>query len=432
MPMPHGPMAMQHPRSPSPTDRQLTDISRENSMTVLTDTFFDSLASSISGTLEAETLPPACYTDEEFYRFEKEALFHHEWLCVGRVEWLEKAGDYFTCSHANEPLVIAMDREGAIRAMSSVCQHRAMLVAEGQGNTRAFVCPYHHWTYDLDGRLVNAPAMSKTCNFDRKKYGLPTLKVELWHGFIFVNFDAEAEPLAPRLAALEPVVGNYEFGKLRGPAPAHHEFAWNWKVQFENNNDGYHANRLHRGLHDYIPSSLASFPPVPPGTAGYYRLNGSLHANASFNPTEKALFPVFPKLTEEEQHRLLFVNLPPSLSLVVLNDVVIYLIMDARGAALHGLTFGSLYLPEAMEDPGFEEKRALNDDYTAHIVAQDLHVDLLVQQGLGSKFAPRGRYSWQEDAQHQFNEWLVERYWREWHSRRGPSAPVTEIKRAAS
>ena len=400
-------------------------------MSILTDQFFDSLASSVKPTVEAETLPPACYTDEEFYRFEKEALFYREWLCVGREEWVEKAGDYFTCTHANEPLVIARDREGALQAMSSVCQHRAMLVAEGQGNTRAFVCPYHHWTYDLDGRLVNAPAMGRTCEFDRAANGLPKLRVEVWHGFIFVNFDLDAPSLVERMGPLEPVVANYELERLRGPAPAHHDFAWNWKVQFENNNDGYHANRLHQGLHDYIPSSLASFPPVPEGTPGYYRLNGSLHANASFNPTEKALFPVFPKLTEEEQNRLLFVNLPPSLSLVVLNDVVIYLIMDARSASTHGLTFGSLYLPEAMDDPAFEEKRRINDDYTSNIVAQDLHVDLLVQQGLGSRYAPRGRYSWQEDAQRQFNQWLVDRYWGEWDRRRGPSAPVSQIKRAS-
>ena len=400
-------------------------------MTILTDQFFDSFATSVKATEEAETLPPACYTEEEFFRFEKEALFYREWLCVGREEWAEKPGDYFTCTQANEPLVIARDRDGMLQAMSSVCQHRAMLVAEGQGNTRAFVCPYHHWTYDLNGTLVNAPAMGKTCNFDKAKNSLPRLKLETWHGFIFVNFDTDAPSLAPRLAPLEPVVANYEFGKLRGPAPVQQEFAWNWKVQFENNNDGYHANRLHKGLHDYVPSSLASFPEVPRDTAGYYRLNGSTHANASFNPTEKALFPVFPKLTAEEQHRLLFVNLPPSLSLVVLNDVVIYLIMDARSAATHGLTFGSLYRPEAFEDPAFEDKRKVNDDYTASIVAQDLHVDLLVQQGLGSRFAPRGRYSWQEDAQRQFNLWLVDRYWGEWERRRGPSAPVTHIKRAS-
>lgn len=400
-------------------------------MTILTDQFFDSFESSIRDTVEADTLPPACYTDEEFFRFEKEALFYREWLCVGRAEWVENSGDYFTVTHANEPLVITRHRSGEIIAMSSVCQHRAMLVAEGKGNTRGFICPYHHWSYDLDGALIGTPAMGRTCNFDKKDHGLPRLKVELWHGFIFVNFDLEAAPLASRMTAIDEVVANYDFASLRGPEPMAQELAWNWKVQFENNNDGYHANRLHQGLHDYIPSSLASFPEVEPGTAGYYRLNGSTHPHASFNPTEKAMFPIFPGLTQEEHNRLLFVNVPPTLSLVILNDVVIYIIMDARSASSHGLTFGSLYLPEAMEDPEFEAKRQINDEYTGHIVAQDMHVDLLIQQGLNSRFAPRGRYSWQEDAQRQFNQWLVERYWAERDRRRGPSSPVSQIKQAS-
>lgn len=397
-------------------------------MTLLTDQFFDRFVSSIKPTLEAEALPPEIYTTQEFYEFEKEAIFYHEWLCVGREEWVGATGDYFTATHANEPIIVTRDREGDLQAMSAVCQHRAMLVAEGKGNTRAFICPYHHWTYDLDGKLVGAPAMNKTCDFDKAKYGLPKLKVETWHGFVFVNFDPEAESLTERLKPLEEIVANYDLKALRGREPTVETFAWNWKVQFENNNDGYHASRLHQGLHDYIPSSKASFPEVPRETAGYYRLNGTLHKNAAFNPTEKALFPVFPNLTEEEQNRLLFVNLPPSLSLVITNDVAIYIIMDAVSAMSHRVTFGSLYVPEAMEDPLFETKARVTSDYTSAIFAQDLHVDLLVQQGLGSKFAPRGRYSWQEDAQRQLNVWLTDRYLKEWDRRRGPFAPVTRLR----
>ena len=396
-------------------------------MTLLNEQFFDSFASSVKPTEEAESLPPEIYTSPEFYAFEKEALFYREWLCVGREEWASEPGDYFTASHANEPLIIARDRDGTLQAMSAVCQHRAMLVAEGKGNVRSFVCPYHHWTYDLNGKLVGAPAMSKTCNFDKSNSNLPNLKVEIWHGFVFVNFDENAPSLLERLGPLETVVANYGLGDLRGPDPIEESFAWNWKVQFENNNDGYHASRLHQGLHDYIPSAKASFPEVPKETAGYYRLNGTLHKNAAFNPSEKSLFPVFPNLSEEEQNRLLFVNLPPSLSLVITNDVAIYIIMNAESATTHKVTFGSLYMPGAMEDPMFETNEKATMDYTNSIFAQDLHTDLLVQKGLGSKFAPRGRYSWQEDAQRQFNVWLVDRYMAEWDRRRGPSAPVTRL-----
>ncbi|AHE53411.1 aromatic ring-hydroxylating oxygenase subunit alpha [Sphingomonas sanxanigenens] len=403
-------------------------------MTILTDQFFDSFSSSIRDTLEADTLPPACYTDEEFFRFEREAIFYREWLCVGREEWAEKPGDFFTATHAGEPVIVARDRNGQLNAMSAVCQHRAMLVAEGAGNTRAFVCPYHHWTYDLDGTLVGAPAMNKTCNFDKKSASLPKLRIESWHGFVFINFDADAAPLKPRLAGLEEVVANYDFASLRGPRPqAPTHYAWNWKVMFENNNDGYHANRLHQGpLHDFVPSALASFPDLPENTAGYYRLNGSLHPDASFNATQKAVFPVFPKLTDEERHRLLFVNLPPSLSMVIMSDMVLFLILDAHSGSSHALTMGTLLHPDAMSDPLYALKMKMNDEAVYEIVEQDLHVDLLVQQGLQSKFAPRGRYSWQEGAQRQFNLWLVDRYWGEWNRRRGPSAPVTQLRRSGA
>lgn len=385
-------------------------------MSLLTDAFFDSFASSTRDTLEAETLPPECYTSEEFYRFEQAALFQREWLCVGRLEWLEKPGDYFTATCAGEPIIVAMDRDRQVHAMSAVCQHRAMLVAEGHGNCRSFVCPYHHWTYDLDGKLVGAPAMNRTCNFDKASASLPKLRMEIWHGFVFVNLDEEADPLVPRLAGLESVVANYRFADLRGPRPMEAAvLPWNWKVMLENNNDGYHANKLHQGpLHDFVPSSLASFPELPGDTAGYYRLNGTLHPDASFNATQRAVFPVFPDLTEEERNRLLFVNLPPSLSLVVMSDTVLYLIIDPHDAKTHALTIGTLLLPEALDDPLYDLKMKMNDQAVAEIVAQDQHVDLLVQQGLNSKFAPRGRYSWQEGAQRQLNIWLVDRYVAEW------------------
>jgi len=386
---------------------------------VFNDAFFAGLSSSVKDVAEAESLPPACYTDAGFYEFEKEAVFNHEWLCVGREDWVKEPGDYFTSQIIDEPIIVARTRAGELKAMSAVCQHRGMLVAEGAGNTRGFVCPYHHWTYALDGHLVNAPAMERTCGFDKAAVGLPTFKVEVWLGFIFINFDDAAAPLAPRLAALEEVLAPYDLANAEGPRPGPPgKYAWNWKVMFENNNDGYHASRLHQGpLHDFIPSALAIFPPLPEDTAGYYRLNGTLHPDASFNATQKALLPVFPGLGDAERGRMLFANIPPTLSLVVTADMVIYLIVRADGAQTHEMDTGILVAPGAMGAPGFEHKLGMNMAAANEIIAQDLHVDGLVQVGLRSRFAPRGRYSWQEGAQHAFNSWLTPRYqdcWIRW------------------
>jgi phenylpropionate dioxygenase-like ring-hydroxylating dioxygenase large terminal subunit len=387
---------------------------------VLNDAFFASLSSSVRDVTEAQTLPPACYVDAGFYEFEKEAVFNHEWLCVGREDWVKEPGDYFTSQIIDEPIVVARTRKGELKAMSSVCQHRGMLVAEGSGNTRGFVCPYHHWTYGLDGHLVNAPAMERTCDFDKATVGLPNFRVEVWQGFVFINFDAEAAPLAPRLTALDAVLAPYDLANAEGPRPQPAgRFDWNWKVMFENNNDGYHASRLHQGpLHDFIPSHLAVFPQLPDDTAGYYRLNGTLHPDASFNATQKALLPVFPKLDAEDRGRMLFANIPPTLSLVVTADMVIYLILRADGPETHEMDTGVLFAPGAMETPGFEHRLHMNMAAANEIIAQDLHVDKLVQVGLRSRFAPRGRYSWQEGAQQAFNSWLTPRYQDCWRRRK--------------
>ncbi len=386
----------------------------------LNDQFFDSLSSSVLSFADAESLPPACYVDQSFFGFEKEVLFYKEWLCVGRCSWLRQPGDYFTSRHVGEPIVVTRTRDGDIAAMSAVCQHRGMVVAEGHGNVRTLLCPYHHWGYALTGELLGAPEMTRTCNFDKSRYGLPRLRVETWHGFIFVNFDVDARPLAPQLTALEGVLANYDLASLDGPRPgAPMRFNWNWKVMLENNNDGYHANRLHYGpLHDSVPSRLASFPELPDDTGGYYRTNGSVHPHASFNPTQKALLPIFPKLTDEEQNRVAFVNVPPTFSLVLNSDMVIYMIMQAEDADHHSMVMGNLVAPHAMKNPMFDQIMKFNQDSIGEIVSQDLHVDEMVQQGLKSRFAPRGRYSWQEGAQRQFNLWLVERYRRGWEATR--------------
>jgi phenylpropionate dioxygenase-like ring-hydroxylating dioxygenase large terminal subunit len=205
-------------------------------------------------------------------------------------------------------------------------------------------------------------------------------------------------------------------------------FPWNWKVMLENNNDGYHANRLHAGpVHDAAPSDLSEFPQdLPPDTAGYYRFNRTLHPDMSFNPTLKALLPVFPKLQAEERHRLLFANIPPSLSLVIRSDMVSYLILHANSHDTVAMSRGWLVAPGAKSEPLFNERLAMNVQTSSEIAAQDLHVDALIPVGLRSRYAARGRYSWQEQAQHELNAWLVKRYRAEWARRKKATAEEAE------
>ena len=382
---------------------------------VLNDEFFSNLDRSTWAVEKAETLPPECYTDAEFYHLEKEALFNHEWLCVGRESDALNPGDYFTTHIVDEPIIVVRNKKGELNAMSAVCQHRAMLVAEGKGNARAFRCPYHHWTYSLDGNLLKGPAMERTCDFIKEDYNLPSFQVEIWLGFVFINFDDEAPPLAPRLEAVRAVIESYDLANADAIEPETVTFTWNWKVQFENNNDGYHANRLHQGKnHDFCPSALCSFPEMPSDTAGYTRVNGTTHKDASFNPTQKALQRIFPNLSDEDRNHFLFANIPPTLSLVLTPDMVFFLIVRATGPETHEMDTGLLFAPGATSDSAFQDNLDKTMETAFEIMGQDQHVDNLVQVGLRSRFARRGRYSWQEGAQQQLNSWLVPRYQEAW------------------
>jgi hypothetical protein len=244
---------------------------------------------------------------------------------------------------------------------------------------------------------------------------LPEFKVEDWLGFLFINFDPSAAPLSPRLAKVADAIAGYDLENAVCAQTMTGQFAWNWKVMFENNNDGYHASKLHQGpLHDFVPSELAIFPPSDPVDAGFLRFNGTLHPDASFNPTQKAVLPVFPKLSQADRGRMTFANVPPTLSLVLSSDLVIFLILRATGPETMEQDTGLLVAPGAMDDPSFPHRLEMIATSAGKIIAQDMYVDAQVQVGLKSRFARRSRYSWQEGAQGQFNHWLVPRYRAAW------------------
>ena len=388
-------------------------------MTVLSDGLFASLDASLKDVGDAITLPPALYTSDEVLDFERDAIYAREWLCVGRAERIPNPGDWFTVNIANEPIIVARDKEAEVRAMSAVCQHRAMQVCEGEGNSTTFKCPYHHWIYGLDGRLLGAPAMEKTENFDKSDWALPALRVELWMGFIFVNLDENAAPLGPTLERYTKYLGNYDLENAVCPGTfTLEDMPWNWKVMFENFNDGYHANRLHQYVQDFCPSNLSAFPePWDDASNVIFRTSGYTHVDGGFNATHRVIMPVFPDLTEEERSRSTFALVPPTLCFGTAPDQCFFFLVRPKTANTIDVEIGYIFHPSALEDPLFEEKVILSDAGVQVFVRQDQDATTKVQVGLNSRFAPRGRYSWQEESHVQFNRWLAQRYRAGWSYR---------------
>ncbi len=381
-------------------------------MTTLPENLLADLEASIDDVSRAVTLPAELYTSEEVLAFEREAIFGSEWLCVGRSDRVPEVGDWFTTIIVDEPIIVARGKDGEIAAMSAVCQHRAMQVCDGAGNDTTFKCPYHHWIYGLDGRLLGAPAMERAEDFSKSEWGLPRLAVEEWMGFVFVNLDADAAPLAPTLARYAPFVERYdlEHAVCSGTFTLE-DMPWNWKVMFENFNDGYHANRLHQYVQDFCPSSMSDFPvPWDDGSNVIFRTAGYTHIDGGFNATHRTIMPVFPELTEEDRQRSTFALVPPTLCFGTAPDQCFFFLVRPKSAETVDVEIGYLFHPSALEDPLFEEKLKLVDVGVQVFVEQDQDATTKVQRGLRSKFAPRGRYSWQEESHVQFNRWLVRRY----------------------
>lgn len=361
----------------------------------------------------AVTLPPYCYTSNDFMTFEKEAIFSHDWLCVGREEEIAGPGDYFTVQILDEPLLVVRDREGGIRVMSNVCRHRACLVAKGSGNGgRAFRCPYHWWVYDLEGQLIGAPEMQQTPDFDLSDIRLPALAVEIWQGFIFAHFESSPPPLAPQLSKLDELMVNYHVGDMvTMPPEILDRVDCNWKVMVENFIESYHSSRLHKGPHDFAPSANAVWrQDWVDEEACIFGWTETTHPDGGFNPTMKALFPPIGTLDSDERQKTMFALVPPMLMIGFAVDHLFWFIGLPRSPDVISLRMAYCFPAETLELEMFDELYKMAVAGVEVFNRADLAANTSVQAGLHSMFAPRSRYSHQEARLAQFNRWLVKRY----------------------
>ena len=371
----------------------------------------DSMKSSIVDVSDGRYMPPYVYASEEWFEFEKAAVYDRSWLCVGRLDLLRQPGDYYTVTINDDPLMVVMDDEGQVRVMSSVCQHRGHLLAEDSGNaeTGLFRCPLHHWSYDLKGRLRHAPEMGRTNDFSRSDVCLPQLKVELWQGFVFAHFDDEAPPLAPTLAKLEAEMANYDVADMVSLPPMDIEgYPWNWKVMLENFMEPYHNAYLHKGIHDFALGH--GFVDHTPDENVIMHPTGFDRELGAFNPLHKALLPEIEGLSDQQRRQVMFAMIPPMMPLGLVPDHMFYFLVLPHGANQITIRVGLCFPPESLQVRNFGKIVDWIVDGIMMYNDQDVEADTSVQKGLRSRFAPRGRFSWKETTVAQLNRWLHKRY----------------------
>jgi phenylpropionate dioxygenase-like ring-hydroxylating dioxygenase large terminal subunit len=203
------------------------------------------------------TLPASWYADEAVRLGERERIFASAWAYAGPAEWVTEPGSFFAAQIGNVPVAIVRGADGVLRGLVNVCRHRGHLVVEGTGCRATLQCPYHAWTYDLDGTLMRAPRSDHEPGFDATGLSLAPISVGTWGPFVFANPDPEAAPVEEWLGDIPAIVAQsgLDVGAIR--FHSHHEWPIeaNWKVVMENFLECYHCPTAHPGFSKVIDVS---------------------------------------------------------------------------------------------------------------------------------------------------------------------------------
>ena len=353
--------------------------------------------------LEAETLPPACYTDPAFFAREMERIFRVHWNLVGRADEVPEPGDYFTIDLAGVPAIVLRDDDGGLRAFANTCRHRGSRLVSENGKTKAISCPYHGWSYGLDGRLIAAAGMENTGNFDPADFGLISLGIAERSGFVFLNFSADGSGVDDHLGNLTDYLGSHD---ARGMICVHrrvYDVACNWKLCLENQRESYHVATVHRGtLKDQLPEQL---PASGNWSGSWFRHEGSIAARLGAGRT----FPAIPSLEGRAAEGTYFIGLYPASFLVFTVDCMWWMSFRPFAPDRTQVVTGLCFPETATRRPDFE---AILPDYVARTDAshpEDNRATEMQQRGLASPHARPGRFSHREAGVHAVDNWILDR-----------------------
>ena len=357
---------------------------------------------------EAAAPPAAYYTSQDLYDLEMKHIFHKDWLWVGHADDVKKPGDYFTFTYAMEPILVTRDQTGQLHAFSNVCRHRGAIIAAGEGNCRSFACPYHKWTYGLNGKLLGAPTMNEVEGFDGSQYGLTPLRVESWEGNIMVNFDLECRPLADSLGDMGNHFRNYRMADLVCTERREYDIPCNWKMLVENNMEGYHFLGTHETLGEF--GDLKYWRTFE-GRGLYNCLAGDYDQPMTMNVGGGVgvASASIPGLTDAEMKRNYYLTLFPNNLWALQPDNVLCLHMIPNGVG-HTRWVIHFHFPRStVELPNFGDISKAAYDAVDSILVQDLVVCDKTYRGYQSQMFRPGRLSLHERNMYGFAQYILAR-----------------------
>ena len=351
------------------------------------------------------TLPGTAYTSDEVWKDELEKVWFGGWVCVGRSEEIGAPGDFLVRDVAGESIFLCRNRDGVLRGFYNVCSHRGtkFLDDDACGNAKkAFACPYHGWTFDLDGNLVGTPNVKEDESFDRSKYPLHPVAVGEYAGFLFANLDGNAGPLMDVLSSgAESLTGfeRFHMEDLRIGGRIVYEVQANWKIVVENYNECLHCPSVHPELVQVVP--IYRFGEIWDESRPEQG-NVMKEGATSFTPTGQSTLPPFPGLDDEDYRAYYGVFQFPNMMVNFHPDCIMYYIAYPHGPNATTVVSEFLFRPETIADPSFAPQPVI--EFWDLISRQDWGVCERAQTGVGSRAFTTGVYPRQDRLLFFFNQ----------------------------
>ena len=339
----------------------------------------------------AMTLASSWYVSPESFAAERERIFMRQWLCVGREEQIAKTGDFFTFEIAGENVIVTRDGGGVVHAFFNVCRHRGTRICEARSGRfhGSIQCPYHAWTYGLNGELKVARNMAEVSGFDRAAYPLKEANVGLWEGFIFIRLVEDATTFEQAFAPLAGRFDAWDIASLRTARHIRYELACNWKLVFMNYSECYHCPLVHPQLDKLSPSdSGRNDLSEGPFLGGYSELR---EPGTSLTTSGRTSRPPLPGVSGANLDRMYYYTLFPSLLLSTHPDYVMVHYAKPLAVDRTEVVCAWLFHPQTMASADFDPSDAV--DFWDLTNRQDWHVNELTQLGLQSRAYSPGPYS---------------------------------------
>lgn len=327
------------------------------------------------------------FTSREIYDLESTRIFQRQWLCVGRAADTAAPGDYRLVELEGESLILLCDQDRQLRGFYNMCRHRgARLCESAEGKLgRAICCPYHGWTYDLQGRLIDAPGMAGAASFDAAAFPLKEVAAEVWEGFVFVNFHTEPFPFAAAWAPLAGKFRDWRLDELAVVRRIEYVVQANWKLVFQNYNECYHCPRVHPALNLLTPARSATNDlSSGPFLGGPMELTAGA---ATMSLGGRSCGDVFPNLNPADRRRVYYYSLFPTMLLSPHPDYVLVHRVQRLDISATRVTCELLFHPDSIRKPTFDPAPAIT--FWDQVNRQDWRVCELTQQGVTSRsYAP--------------------------------------------